>query len=256
MKKILLILTITAALFSCKNKKQPDPPGSEGDNVRTICTLGMDTLQYREDSTTAAASRRPPKKDTVPIINPDNPTALPVIYLDFDGDTVKNTSWNYQNEIICAPASLDSTGVRLVTENVIEDFSPWHVTVTTSEAVFNATPVNKRQKIILTASAPFGLSGGQSILNSFGTGNPSFVFTALLITIKKSKEATSHELGHCFGLYHQSDCSNGVVINQYRAGVIMGNGYYVDKPAWVSGTNAQCRNQNDLAQIDRWLKRK
>lgn len=247
MKNILLIAVLF--IISCKDKK-PEPTTPE------VCTLGIDSTEYatnlrvfKEDSTAESVAARgkpikPPKP--VPPINPDNPDQWPVIYVDTDGDTVRGTMWNYQNEIICAPASLDSTGIRLVMENVIEDFAPWQVRVTNVEAVFLAAPITKRQKIILTASTPFGLSAGQAMLNSFGSGDPAFVFTVCNVTIKKNKEATSHETGHTLGLRHQDKCDGS-----YAMGIIMGNGYYVDKPWWH---DSPC--QKDMIVIDKKLVRK
>lgn len=245
MKKIIILLLIFAA---CKSTKDP---------VLTVevCTFGIDTTQLKIDSTkgadsmtaridslTTLAKGKPPKPDPVPPINPDNPANRPVFYIDFDGGSVSGLWGNFT----CLPAGLDSVGMRLVVENVIEDFAPWFVTVTTSEAVFNAAPVSKRHKLIVTASTPLGVTTGQSFLNSFGTGNPSFVFTTYTVTRKKAKEVASHELGHSLGLRHQDNCDG-----TYANGKIMGNGFYVEFPVW---TKTPC--QDDMRVIDKKLQRR
>lgn len=245
MKSLIIISSFLLSLSSCVAPKRM---------VKQVCNLGIDTVEVE------MAGRKPPKNDTTtnPIINPDNPESWPVAYIDFDGDTVVNTRWNYNGlPIICLPAGLDSTGRRLVVENVEEDFARfWYIRVTTSDSLFKATPVNKRQKIIVTSSTPLGVSSGQAMLNSFGTGDPAFVQTTYTVTIKKAKEATSHELGHCFGLYHQSEWSGSVKIAEYLMGVIMGNGYYVPFPGWIVGTNSIGRRQDDMAVIDKKLVRR
>lgn len=239
MRKIYFILmTLYLAMFmivACKIKKQPD---------KEVCTFGIDSVEYEINRTVSSVARKKPQP--VPPINPDNPDLWPVLFVDFDGDTVKGTTWNWTPEIICEPSGLDSTGIRIVMDNVIEDYGPWKVRVTNVQSVFDAAHISKRQKVILTISTPFGLSGGQAMRNSFGSGNPAFVFTALLVTIKKAKEATSHELGHTLGLFHQDKCDS-----QYGAGMIMGNGYYVDKPWWH---DSPC--QKDMSVIDKKLVRR
>lgn len=200
----------------------------------------------------------------VPILN-SNPGAAPTLFLDFDGQTVDNTSWNYNGAIFCGPSGLSAAQVSEVFGRVSQDYSPFTVNVTTDSAKFFAAPVNKRMRIIITVTSDwFGAAGGVSFIGSFtwGDDTPSFVFSQLLnFNVKNISEAVSHELGHTLGLYHQSvyDASCAKV-SEYNYGIgaaetgwapIMGVGYYRNVTQWHSGPNPYgCTNiQNDLDVI-------
>lgn len=190
------------------------------------------------------------------------PGATAVIYLDFDGHTVKSTSWNYNGPIVCDPSGLDEPKITEIFNRVAEDYRPFNVNVTTDSTKFLAAPINRRMRVILTVSSGwYGNAGGVAFVGSFtwGDNSPCFVFTALLGSNPKNiAEATSHEAGHTLGLYHQSEYDPVCYkISDYYAGTgtgetswapIMGVGYYRNVTTWYNGPNSYgCTNyQSDL----------
>ncbi len=188
-----------------------------------------------------------------------------VILLDFDGQKISGTSWNWNGDIIAAPANLTAAQIEEIFQRVANDYSPFNITVTTDEAVYSAANVSKRTRVVITESWEwFGQSGGVAYVNSFTWGNdtPCFVFSSLLnYGTKYIAEAASHEAGHTIGLYHQSlyDAS-GVKISEYNKGQgtgetgwapIMGVGYYQNLTLWHNGPNSNGATsyQDDVAII-------
>ncbi|HEX4877449.1 MAG TPA: hypothetical protein VFV31_12315 [Chitinophagaceae bacterium] len=192
-------------------------------------------------------------------------TQGPVILLDFDGQLVRGTSWNYAGDINCAPANLTTTAINEIIQRVSIDYSPFNVTVTTNETVYNNAPQYKRMRVIITETWEwYGQAGGVSYINSFtwGDNTPCFVFSSLLnYNTKNIAEAASHEAGHTIGLYHQSRYdANCLKLSDYNSGAgtgelswapIMGVGYYSNVTLWHNGANPYgCSNfQNDIGII-------
>ena len=192
-------------------------------------------------------------------------TQANVILLDFNGQSVSNTLWNTNGTITCAPANLNSEEINLVVQRVATDFTPFNVTITTDETVYNAANAYKRIRVIVTESWEwYGQAGGVSYLNSFtwGTNTPCFVFSSLLsYSIKNIAEACSHEAGHTLGLRHQSIYdANGVKLSDYNWGQgegeigwapIMGAAYNENLSLWHYGPNSLSATtmQDDVAKI-------
>lgn len=188
-----------------------------------------------------------------------------VILLDFDGCTISGTSWNWNGDIVAAPANLTTTQIEEIFKRVSNDYSPFNIIVTTDEAVYTAANINKRMRVVLTETWEwFGQSGGVAYVNSFTWGNntPCFVFTSLLnYGTKYIAEAASHEAGHTIGLYHQSSYdATGAKTSEYNRGQgtgeigwapIMGVGYYENLTLWHNGPNSNGYNsyQDDIAII-------
>jgi hypothetical protein len=192
-------------------------------------------------------------------------TASAAILLDFDGQVVSNTIWNAGNTINAAAANLRSSEMERIVQRVAEDFSPFNVTITTDEAVYNNTDPFKRMRVIVTESWEwFGVVGGTAFDNSFVWGNntPCFIFSTLLgYNEKFIAEAISHEVGHTLGLRHQALYDEACnFLSEFNLGFgegttgwapIMGIGYYRNVTTWHKGPTVFGCNviQDDVAVI-------
>ena len=193
------------------------------------------------------------------------PSASAVLFLDFDGHTVTNTSWNYAGPIYCAASGLNTTQITTVFNRMAEDYRPFNVNVTTDSTRYLAAPAAMRMRIILTTTWEwYGQAGGVAFVGSFtwGDNTPCFVFTSLLnYNVKNISEAASHEAGHTLSLYHQSVYdANCNLTSQYNYGQgsgeigwapIMGVGYYQNLTLWHNGPNPYgCTSyQNELTVL-------
>lgn len=205
----------------------------------------------------------------IPVLN-SYPSSPSVIYLDFDGQTVTGTSWNWSGPINCAASNLSNTQIQEIFDRVAEDYRPFNVNITTDSTVYwNASPT-QRIRVILTATYQwYGSSaGGVSMIGSFNWGDntPCFVFTSLLQYYPKYiAEAAAHEAGHTLGLRHQSSYDqNCIKLTEYNPGTgsgeiawapIMGYGYYHNLTLWHNGSDPNGCNekQDDLSIISSHL---
>lgn len=138
------------------------------------------------------------------------PDAAGTLYLDFDGETVTDL-WNGGNTIVAEPPVFSNPdSVVRVWREVVEDFTPFNVNVTTILARYSAAPPGKRMRIIVTPTSSWiPGAGGVAYLNSFqwagttpcwafnGSGNLDVPFNSRMCAM-----TISHELGHTFGLKH------------------------------------------------------
>lgn len=203
-------------------------------------------------------------KAQVPVMS-SYPSATAVLFVDFDGQTVDNTAWNYNGPIVCNPSNLDNTKITSIFNRVAEDYRPFNINVTTDSTRYFAAPAAMRMRIIVTTSWEwYGAAGGVSFVGSFtwGDDTPGFVFSGQLgYNVKYISEAISHEAGHTLGLYHQANWdANCVKISDYHYGLgsgeigwapIMGVGYYKNLTLWNNGaTPSACNSyQSDLSVI-------
>ena len=266
MKKVAIAGLLFIAACSKMDKTEVQAPMAPVSNSGTtqkkpeLCTFGITkfNLSTRPFIQELMIAEKGPSGGTTT-------TSGPVILLDFDGHLVRGTSWNYAGDINCSPANLTTAAINEIVQRVSIDYSPFNVTITTNESVYNSAPVSKRMRVILTETWEwYGQSGGVAYINSFtwGDNTPCFVFTSLLnYNTKNIAEAAAHEAGHTFGLYHQSKYDgNCVKLSDYNSGAgsgelswapIMGVGYYSNVTLWHNGANPYgCSNfQNDVGII-------
>lgn len=222
--------------------------------MKTNLTLTLILLMF----TNAVAYAQIPKLSS-------NPSATATIFLDFDGEYVTGTAWNWSGPIAAAPANLSVAGMTEIFERVAEDYRIFNVNVTTDSAVFYSVPFDKRLQVIVTPSSTwYGNAGGVSYVGSYSwaDGTPAWVFSNKLgNNIKYIAEACAHEAGHALGLQHQSsyntlcqktaEYAGGQGSGEIGWAPIMGVGYYKNLTTWHYGTNSSGCNQmqNDIEII-------
>jgi hypothetical protein len=194
-----------------------------------------------------------------------NSASPATVFLDFDGQFVTGTAWNWDSSIHALPSTLTPQMITEVFNRVAEDFRIFNLNITTDPGMFDKAPVAKRTRIIITPTSEwYGEAGGISFVNSFvwGDDTPAWVFTNMLEENSKYiAEATSHEIGHTLGLQHQSTYTgNCELVNEYAEGKgsgeigwapIMGVGYYKNLTLWTFGSSIEgCSvKQNDITII-------
>ena len=197
-----------------------------------------------------------------------NSSAPATIYLDFDGQTVKGTGWNWDGPILAKASGLTSRMITEIFNRTAEDFRIFNLNITTDSSVFKKAPTNKRMRVIITPTSKWydDKAAGVSFVNSFtwGDDTPAWVFTDLLQNNPKYiAEAASHEIGHTLGLQHQSKYSKDCeLVDEYAEGKgtgeigwapIMGVGYYKNLTLWTVGTSIEGCSviQNDINIISK-----
>lgn len=163
------------------------------------------------------------KTNAAPTLN-SYPAAISTIYLDFDGQEVKNSMWNYGTPFAAAPATMTDAQITEAFNRVSEDFRPFNINITTDLAKFLAAPLDQRIRVIITpTSAWYPAVAGIAYVTSFtwGDDTPCFVFSDRLVNDgKRVAEAISHETGHTLGLYHQSAYTSSCTLtSSYHTGI-------------------------------------
>jgi autotransporter-associated beta strand protein len=196
----------------------------------------------------------PPHQTIIPLQS--LPGAIPVIYLDFDGEKGPFPGWTSMT-VDAAPANASNTQIYDVWKMVSEDFQGFNLNVTTDRKVFDSTPEGRRAHCIITPTknaAP--TAGGVAYVGSFNwTGDR--VCWAYYSTGKNAVEVISHEVGHTLGLSHDGRTSpsegyyGGHGTDPTGWAPIMGVGYYKKLSQWSKGEYLSAnQKQDDLTVID------
>ena len=149
---------------------------------------------------------------TVAPLLESRPEAEPVLYLDFDGQTVNDRVWNGGRTIEAAPSGLSAEEIRQVWSRVAEDYRPFRINVTTDPARYAAARPMQRMRCIITPTKDwYGDVGGVALVFSwrdasagaFAADVPCWVFSdPAVMSPADVALAISHEAGHTLGLYH------------------------------------------------------
>jgi hypothetical protein len=217
----------------------------ETDINKIIC---IDYKQAEEPVTAPAAARITTVMDTAGLYNLQSyPQGIGCVLLDFDGQYVVNPYWNNGNPINAAPANLSDAVRKLTWEYISESYRPFSLNITTSEAVFNTYPKNRRMRCIFTPTntvAPG--AGGVAQIGSFtwGLEIPCWVFNSVG---KSAGDAGAHEIGHTLRLSHdgRTNPPENYFLGQGNWAPIMGDGYYKSLVQWSKGEYANANNQED-----------
>lgn len=261
--KYLVIFTLLFVLAACSKTTSDNTADTPAANPES-CKFGLTEFNLTKRPDVNEKTERKPLPPPPPPSGGGGTPPSGVILLDFDGQLVSGTSWNYAGNINCVPANLTATAMSSIMDRIINDYAPFNVVVTTDESVYNAANATRRMRVIITETWEwFGQAGGTSFLNSFTWGNntPCFVFSSLLnYNEKKIAEASSHEAGHTFGLRHQATYNGTTLLSEYNYGQgsgetswapIMGGSYDKNVTTWHNGPNSTgyAAFQNDAAVI-------
>ena len=213
------------------------------------------------------------------------PTSTHTIFLDFDGTTVSGTAWNaspfflpngfYSGYTLDGDTTTftdpEKEEIQKIWQRVTEDYAAFDVDVTTQDpgaAAIDRTDLadqnfGTRAMISSNGTASSTICsnncGGIAYLDVFDMVGPNhnyyqpaWVFSHLLSNDNKNiAEATSHEVGHNFGLNHDGTSTLGYYTGHDMWAPIMGVGYNRPVVQWSKGEYADANNtaQDDLAII-------
>jgi hypothetical protein len=204
------------------------------------------------------------------------PGAERTIFLDFDGGPVSGTGWNasYTVPTTSQPAfDLDGAPggwsqaehdtIQSIFQRVAEDFRPFDVDVTTQDPGISALDRSSAAdtqfgtRVLVTPSTDAATRicsnacGGVAFIgvyNTVGSGyyHPAWVFPQLLSNdAKYIAEASTHEVGHNVGLFHDGTSTVGYYAGHHNWAPVMGVGYYEPVVQWSSGEYPGANNAQD-----------
>lgn len=175
-----------------------------------------------------------------------------VIYLDFNGELVSSDYWNGGREMQVKESGMNDEQKTKTVLMLATFFSPFQVTITSDESIYNAAQ-GKGCRVIITESSPedigsnpieFGVANTGELLDNMDA--ICFVFSSPLHHDPANISRTAaHEVGHTLGLWHQT-----------IAYCIMSNPYGDMKTNWITGINEKGVIQDDIKIISETFKLK
>ncbi len=186
------------------------------------------------------------------------PGATNVLYINYWGGVLSGTAWNEEvGDIEYTPFSADSDTssfsdtdryiMWLGWQEAAEDYAPFDINVTTSQAVYDATPVvNRVQMIATTTHDIYPGAGGVAYVGVFHL--PSDYWKtgwAWNNSAGNLGMTISHETGHMVGLDHDGTSSFGYYGGHGDWGPIMGAPFTKPYVQWSRGEYPDANNQED-----------
>lgn len=201
---------------------------------------------------------------------PGSPNTL---YLNFAGETVRDTAWNNsvgRSSIAALPFSTDNNystfsdaeqaAIKRVWQRVAEDYAPFNIDVTTQRPA-SFGPRTAHALITRTTDAaglanPSSTGGGVAYVNVFGASTftsyqPAWIYYNNLANSESYiAEAASHEVGHNLGLSHDGKTDGTAYYGGHGSGdtswgPIMGTGYGRNVSQWSKGEYYLANNTQD-----------
>src|ERR1700680_4867109 len=88
----------------------------------------------------------------IPILN-SYPSAKATVYLDFDGQYIAGSVWNWMGPIHAYPAGLTGPAIAEIFSRIADDYLPFNLNITTDSAIFNKAPLRQRIRIIFITTS-------------------------------------------------------------------------------------------------------
>lgn len=245
MKKVFLVAVTAILLFACR-KHDLQSNAFFGDENIHIQTPVTDTFLVNQNLVSKGRFMRT-----------ETQNIQKVIFLDMDGHMVTSPEWiglNSGQPFFVSGVSLNTSQIDSIIKKVREDFAHCsNVKVTLNEGEFLQAPI--RQRVVFTTQSTvfdnvFGSLGGIAQLFSFFSEGdvPCFIFANhFLMNAKYMALATSHEVGHGFGLVHSPIGLQGTGPLSWAP--IMSNtgtNYYAGITTWTRGMTTENTYQDEF----------
>lgn len=184
-----------------------------------------------------------PLASAAPILH-SLPGASHSIFLDFDG------RWTNSWEPTPRPAYEHPELIPQVFAYVASAFAPFDVDVTTDY------DGREQARALVGGNNPAGTGSTGDANQGLYTYPPlatCWVYSELMPDPRDVADIIAHELGHVYGLWHQSLYADGVKIAEYAPGVIMGNPLGYSDARWTAGLNSNGVWQDDAVVLGHTL---